>query len=471
MSHTGAEIVVKCLLELGVRTVFGYPGGAVLNIYDALYKCKDLHHVLTRHEQGALHAADGYARVTGEVGCAIVTSGPGATNAVTGLATAYMDSIPLVCISGQVPTALIGNDAFQEADTVGITRSCTKHNYLVKNVDDLARVLREAFYIARTGRPGPVLVDIPKDITSARTAYRNEKGRVDIRGYKPTTSGHTGQIKRALKLMLKSRRPLIYAGGGVVLANASEALTRLARTLGAPVTNTLMGLGGFPCDDPLFLGMLGMHGTYQANMAVSHCDLLIAIGARFDDRVTGKVSEFAPEAEIIHLDVDPTSISKNVEVDVPIVGDIRHVLDKINESLAEESVSRPALEDWLHMIQEWRKEECLRYNQGPLVIESQMVIQKLHELTRGEAIVATDVGQHQMWAAQFYGFRQPRRWLTSGGLGTMGYGLPAAMGAAAACPRETVVLITGEGSFQMNLQELATCKQYDYPIKIVILNN
>ncbi|MBF0284280.1 MAG: biosynthetic-type acetolactate synthase large subunit [Magnetococcales bacterium] len=473
MKATGAEIVVRCLKELNAKTVFGYPGGAVLYIYDELYKNKEIRHFLARHEQGAVHAADGYARVTGEVGVALVTSGPGATNAVTGLATAYMDSIPMVCISGQVPTALIGNDAFQEADTVGITRSCTKHNYLVKRVEDLARILPEAFHIASTGRPGPVLVDIPKDITAAKTDFSGVPDKVEIRSYKPVLKGHIGQIRRAAKLLQQAKRPMFYTGGGVILANASEELTELVRLLGAPLTSTLMGLGGFPASDEQFLGMLGMHGTYEANMAVSRCDLLVAVGARFDDRVTGKIAEFAPEAEIIHIDVDPTSISKNVRVDVPIVGDVRHILQQLAPLLKEPGFQekRADLAPWWSEISAWRKRECLKYKQNDTVIQPQYVIQKLHELTGGNAIVATDVGQHQMWAAQFYRLDRPRRWLTSGGLGTMGYGLPAAIGAQVARPGEPVLLITGEGSLQMNIQELATCAQYRLPIKIAIINN
>jgi acetolactate synthase-1/2/3 large subunit len=471
---TGADIVVRCLIDMGVKTVFGYPGGAILNVYDSLYKhSKELQHILVRHEQGALHAADGYARVTGDVGVAIVTSGPGATNAVTGLATAYMDSIPILCITGQVPSQLIGNDAFQEADIVGITRSCTKHNYLVKDIDQLARILREAKFIAESGRPGPVLVDIPKDITSARTEYVHDARPVEVRSYRPTMDGHIGQIRRAMGMFKQARRPLFYTGGGVILANAASELTRFARMIGAPVTNTLMGLGGFPASDPQFVGMLGMHGTYEANMAVSKCDLLVAIGARFDDRVTGKISEFAPHATIVHIDVDPTSISKNVLVDVPIVGDTRQVLRRMIDLADDPEFQKglPSYEEWWNEIRTWRKQDCLRYPTQEGVIEAQFVIQKLYELTEGKAIIVTDVGQHQMWAAQFYGFDEPRRWLTSGGLGTMGYGLPAAIGAQMAMPDAQVVVISGDGSIQMNIQELATAHAYHLPVKVIVLNN
>ncbi|MEO5364634.1 MAG: biosynthetic-type acetolactate synthase large subunit [Magnetococcus sp. DMHC-8] len=474
MQLTGAEIVVQCLLEQGVRTVFGYPGGAALYIYDEIFKAETkLTHILSRHEQGALHAADGYARVTGEVGVAIVTSGPGATNAVTGLATAYMDSIPIVCISAQVPVALIGNDAFQEVDTVGITRSCTKHNYLVRDVRDLARVLREAFYIARTGRPGPVLIDIPKDVSNTLCDYAPADAGVQIRSYRPTVKGHLRQVRRAIEMLQAAHRPLLYTGGGVILADAWKELHQLIDSLNLPITSTLMGLGAFPATDGRFIGMLGMHGTYEANMAVSHCDLLVAIGARFDDRVTGKIAAFAPQAKIIHIDVDPASISKNVRVDLPIVGDVRAVLIQINTLITEEKSDAKQVDilPWWAEIEEWRKTNCLRYTQGEQVIEPQYVIQTLCELTEGEAIVATDVGQHQMWTAQFYGFKQPRHWLTSGGLGTMGYGLPAGIGAQIARPDHLVVVVTGDGSIQMNIQELGTCLHYRLPVKIVILNN
>jgi acetolactate synthase I/II/III large subunit len=470
---TGAKIVIQSLLDMGVDTVFGYPGGAVLYIYDEIYKEKKLTHILTRHEQGALHAADGYSRVSGEVGVAIVTSGPGATNAVTGLATAYMDSIPMVCITGQVPVPLIGNDAFQEADIVGITRSCTKHNFLVKDVKDLARIIREAFHIAKSGRPGPVLVDIPKDVTTHLAEYIHTENDVSIRSYKPNLKGHIGQIKRAITLLKASKRPMIYTGGGVVLSNAHQELFEFTGHMNAPITNTLMGLGAYPASDDKFVGMLGMHGTYEANMAVSNCDLLIAIGSRFDDRVTGKLEEFAPTAKIIHIDVDPTSISKNVNVDVPIVGDVKLVLEKVNELISTPGFqkSKPDLSDWWEMVETWRKKDSLSYSQGETAIEAQYVIQTLCKLTDGEAIVATDVGQHQMWAAQFYNFEKPRRWVTSGGLGTMGFGLPAAMGAQVAMPEDKVVVISGDGSIQMNIQELATCMQYNLPVVIIILNN
>ncbi len=469
---TGAEIVVRFLKDEGVKHVFGYPGGAVLHIYDALYQQEDVEHILVRHEQGAAHAADGYARSTGKPGVVLVTSGPGATNVVTGIATAYMDSIPLVVLTGQVPTSLIGNDAFQEVDAVGITRPCVKHNFLVKSVDELAVTLKKAFYIATTGRPGPVVVDIPKDITAQRTHYVYPR-EVSLRSYNPVVKGHLGQIKRAARLMVSAQRPMIYTGGGVVLGDGSDALTELARLLGYPITNTLMGLGAYPATDRQFLGMLGMHGTYEANMSMHNCDVLIAIGARFDDRVTGNVEKFCPYAKIIHVDIDPSSISKNVRVDIPIVGGVDSVLRDLIRVIREEGLKpdHEALANWWKQIEEWRGTECLRYEQSGEVIKPQYVIEQLYKVTRGDAFVTSDVGQHQMWAAQFYKFDRPRRWINSGGLGTMGFGLPAAMGVQLAHRDATVVCVTGEGSIQMCLQELSTCLQYNLPVKIVALNN
>ncbi len=474
MKLIGAEIFVECLKREGVNIVFGYPGGAVLPIYDEIFKKNYFRHILVRHEQAALHAANGYARVSGKCGVAIVTSGPGATNAVTGLADSYMDSIPTVCFSGQVPTHLIGNDAFQEADTVGITRSATKHNFLVKHVEDLALTIRHAFHIATTGRPGPVLVDIPKDIGIASCEFHYPK-TVDIRSYKPVTKGHHGQIKRAIKMMLASRRPIFYTGGGINSARGSAALlAKLAHDLDFPVTNTLMGLGGVPHDDKHFLGMLGMHGTYEANMAVSHCDLLIAIGARFDDRVTGRIEAFAPAAKIIHVDVDPSSISKNVHAHLPVVGDVKVVLGQMLDVLkaTDAKPDAEALKVWWHQIEEWRAMDCLHFDQDMNgSIRPQFVISKLHELTKGDAIISTEVGQHQMWAAQYYGFKKPHRWITSGGLGTMGFGFPAAIGAQIAEPAATVIDIAGDASIQMTIQELSTAKQYKLPVIIAIMNN
>ncbi len=472
MELTGAEIVVRFLRDEGVKYVFGYPGGAVLHIYDALYKQKDVEHVLVRHEQGATHAADGYARSTGKPGVALVTSGPGATNAVTGIATAYMDSIPMVVITGQVPTNLIGNDAFQEVDSVGITRPCVKHNFLVKDVKDLALTLKKAFYIATTGRPGPVVVDIPKDVTAAKADYSYPK-QIQLRSYKPVTKGHIGQIKRAVKLMMAAERPMVYTGGGVILGGGSKALTELVRRLGFPITNTLMGLGAYPATDKQFLGMLGMHGTYEANMAMHHCDVLVAIGARFDDRVTGNVEKFCSKAKIIHVDIDPSSISKNVRVDVPIVGNVDNVLQEMLRIIGEKKLKprQAAIKAWWQQIEEWRATECLKYEMSDEVIKPQYVLEKLYQVTKGNAFVTSDVGQHQMWTAQFYKFDKPHRWINSGGLGTMGFGLPAAMGAQFAHPRSTVACVTGEGSIQMCIQELSTCLQYGLPIKIVNLNN
>jgi acetolactate synthase-1/2/3 large subunit len=469
---TGAEIFVRSLKEEGVDYIFGYPGGAVLHIYDALYQQTDVQHVLVRHEQAATHAADGYARSTGRPGVVIVTSGPGATNAVTGIATAYMDSIPLVVFTGQVPTHLIGNDAFQEADNIGITRPCVKHNFLVKDVTKLAETIKKAFYVATTGRPGPVVVDIPKDITAEKAEFSYPK-KVSMRSYNPVAVGHTGQIKRAVKLMQSAKRPILYTGGGVILGNASEPLTELARIMNYPVTNTLMGLGAYPATDPLFVGMLGMHGTYEANMAMHHCDVLIAVGARFDDRVTGEIEKFCPHAKIIHIDIDPASISKNIKVDVPIVGCVGNVLKVMLDEIKGNNVrsDAAALKDWWQQIDEWRSKDCLKYDRDSDTIKPQFVLETLYRLTEGDAFVTSDVGQHQMWAAQFYKFDKPRRWINSGGLGTMGFGLPAAMGVQFAYPDETVACVTGEGSIQMCIQELSTCTQYSLPIKIINLNN
>jgi acetolactate synthase-1/2/3 large subunit len=468
----GAEIFVRALRDEGVEYVFGYPGGAVLHIYDALFNQSDVKHVLARHEQGAGHAADGYARATGRPGVVLVTSGPGVTNCVTPIATAYMDSIPLVIFSGQVPTPLIGNDAFQEVDAIGITRPCVKHNFLVKDVRDLAATMKKAFYIATSGRPGPVLVDIPKDVTAASCAYHYPQ-KVDLRSYRPVLKGHPGQIRKALKLILSARKPMIYTGGGVILGEASAELTEFTRTLGFPITNTLMGLGGYPGSDPQFVGMLGMHGTYEANMAMHHCDVLIAIGARFDDRVTGDVAQFCPHAQIIHVDVDPSSISKNVRVHVPIVGDVKSVLADFNALLRETDArpDRAALDAWWAQIKEWQKIDCLAYDRRSDIIKPQYVIERLYGITKGEAYVTSDVGQHQMWAAQFYKFDRPRRWINSGGLGTMGFGLPAAIGTQLGHPGELVVCVTGEASLVMCIQELSTCMQYGLPVKIINLNN
>jgi len=473
MELTGAEIVVRCLAEEGIEFVFGYPGGAVLNIYDEVFKQNKFKHVLVRHEQAAVHAADGYARATGRTGVALVTSGPGATNAVTGIATAYMDSIPLVVISGQVPTAAIGMDAFQEVDMVGITRPCVKHNFLVKDVKDLAETIKKAFYLASTGRPGPVVVDIPKDVTQHKTEFAYPK-KVTMRSYNPVIKGHPGQVKRAVQMILEAKRPMIYTGGGVVLSNAADELTQFTRRLGFPITSTLMGLGGYPATDPLFTGMLGMHGTYEANMAMQHCDVLIAIGARFDDRVIGNPEHFIQDdRRIIHIDIDPTSIAKRVKVDVPIVGNVKDVLAEMNK-LIQASKEKPdptALKTWWTQIELWRSNDCMKYDHDSRLIKPQYVIEKLHEVTRGDAYVTSDVGQHQMWAAQYYKFDQPRHWINSGGLGTMGFGLPAAMGVQFAHPESMVACVTGEGSIQMNIQELATCKQFNLPLKIVLLNN
>ncbi len=473
MEATGAEIVVRCLAEEGVEFVFGYPGGAVLNIYDEIFKQNKFKHVLVRHEQAAVHAADAYARATGRVGVALVTSGPGVTNAITGIATAYMDSIPIVVVTGQVPTPAIGLDAFQEVDTVGITRPCVKHNFLVKDVKDLAVTMKKAFIIAATGRPGPVVVDVPKDVTAHLTEFVYP-ATVEMRSYNPVVKGHSGQLKRAVQMLLEAKRPMIYAGGGVVLGDASAQLLELARLLGFPVTNTLMGLGGHPATDRQNLGMLGMHGTYEANMAMQHCDVLLAVGARFDDRVIGNPAHFAREQRrIIHIDVDPSSISKRVKVDVPIVGDVQNVLTDMLELLkqAREKPDAAALNSWWTQIELWRSKNCLKYNQSGAIIKPQYVVEKLWEVTKGDAYITSDVGQHQMWAAQYYKFDKPRRWINSGGLGTMGVGLPYAMGVQLAFPDAQVACITGESSIQMCIQELSTCKQYRIPLKVVTLNN
>ncbi|KIO50403.1 acetolactate synthase 3 catalytic subunit [Nitrosospira sp. NpAV] len=470
---TGAEITVRCLQKEGVDYIFGYPGGAVLYIYDELFKQDKVKHVLVRHEQAAVHAADGYARSSNKVGVALVTSGPGVTNAVTGIATAYMDSIPLVIISGQVPTHAIGLDAFQEVDTVGITRPCVKHNFLVKDVSELAATIKKAFYIASTGRPGPVLVDIPKDVSQHKTAFAYPE-KVSMRSYNPVTRGHSGQIKKAVQLILGAKRPMIYTGGGVILSDAATRLTNLVRMLGFPCTNTLMGLGGYPATDKQFVGMLGMHGTYEANMAMQHCDVLVAVGARFDDRVIGNPKHFYNEArKIIHIDIDPSSISKRVKVDVPIVGSISDVLDELMKLLqaGKDKLDQSALEAWWTQIDLWRARDCLKYDRASTIIKPQMVIEKLYKVTKGNAFITSDVGQHQMWAAQFYKFDLPRRWINSGGLGTMGFGLPAAMGVQFANPKGAVACVTGEASIQMCIQELSTCKQYNLPLKIVNLNN
>ena len=471
MELTGAEILVRFLKDEGVEYVFGYPGGAVLFIYDELFKQSDLKHILVRHEQGATHAADGYARSTGKPGVVLVTSGPGATNAVTGIATAYMDSIPMVIITGQVHSWAIGSDAFQEVDAVGITRPCVKHNFLVKDVKDLAETLKKAFYVATTGRPGPVVVDIPKDVTQLKAEYSHPKS-VKMRSYNPVLKGHKGQIKKAVELLIAAKRPMIYTGGGVVLDNAAKPLIDFTRALGYPITSTLMGLGAYPGSDKQFLGMLGMHGTYEANMAMHHCDVLIAIGARFDDRVVGKIEQFCPEAKIIHVDIDPASISKSVPVDIPIVGSVSNVLNDMNKIMADSGKpNAKTLAAWWTQIEEWREIDCLAYNHASELIKPQSVVQTLHAVTKGDAFVTSDVGQHQMWAAQFYKFDKPRRWINSGGLGTMGFGLPAAMGVQLAHPKAKVACVTGEASIQMCIQELSTCLQYRLPIKLVNLNN
>ncbi|TXI11268.1 MAG: acetolactate synthase 3 catalytic subunit [Polynucleobacter sp.] len=469
----GAEILVHALHAEGVEYVWGYPGGSVLFIYDEIFKQDKFEHILVRHEQAAVHAADGYARATGKVGVALVTSGPGVTNAVTGIATAYMDSIPMVIITGNVPTAAIGEDAFQECDTVGITRPIVKHNFLVKDPADLALTLKKAFHIARTGRPGPVVVDIPKDV-SFQKAHFNYPTELSMRSYNPVIKGHSGQVRKAVSMLMEAERPYIYTGGGVILSDAAPELKAFADLLGYPVTNTLMGLGGFPGTDPRFLGMLGMHGTYEANMTMQHCDVLIAIGARFDDRVIGNPGHFSSvPRKIIHIDIDPSVISKRVKVDVPIVGDLKEVLVEMTEMLkaAGPRKNQAKVDAWWSQINEWRKKDCLSFDRDTEIVKPQYVVEKIWELTKGDAFICSDVGQHQMWAAQFYKFDKPRRWINSGGLGTMGVGLPYAMGIKKAFPESEVVTITGEGSIQMCIQELSTCKQYDTPVKVVSLNN
>lgn len=471
MKLTGAQILIECLKKEGVDLIFGFPGGAVIDIYDELMK-SPIRHVLVRHEQAAVHAADGYARVTGKVGVVLVTSGPGATNTVTGIASAYGDSIPVVIMTGQVPTKLIGNDAFQEVDIVGITRPCTKHNYLVKSVKDVAQTVKEAFYLARSGRPGPVLMDLPKDVMVDRTEFKYPE-TIKMRTYNPTYEAHVGQIEKAGKLIVQSRRPVLYAGGGIIASNAAKELTELATLSQIPTTATLMGLGGFPGTHPLWMGMLGMHGTYCSNMAVANSDLLIAVGARFDDRVTGRLDAFAPHAKIIHIDIDPTSISKNVRVDVPIVADCKNAIGKLVTFLkGEKDINwKEKHEEWLAQVRDWDKKHPLSYKEEKGVIKPQYVVEKLYELTKGKAIITTEVGQNQMWAAQFYKFAEPRSLMTSGGLGAMGYGFPAAIGAQLAAPDRIVIDIAGDGSIQMNIQEMATAMEQRLPVKIAILNN
>ena len=467
---SGAEIVIRFLQDYGVKHIFGYPGGAVLHIYDEIYKQNKFQHILTRHEQAAVHAADGYARTTGQAGVAIVTSGPGATNAVTGIATAYMDSIPLVVISGQVPVPLIGNDAFQEVDTVGITRPCVKHNYLVTNVEDLSRILAEAFYIAVSGRPGPVVVDIPKDVTAYKTEYQFFEN-ISIPSYVTDFPIDNSLIKQAASKLLSAKQPIFYTGGGVILGDGSDELIELIKTLNAPITNTSMGLGGYPGTDKQFIGMLGMHGTYEANMAMHECDVMVAVGARFDDRVTGNIEKFCPDAYIIHIDIDPTSISKNITVNLAIIGQLKIVLAALDLEINQTANKIPDISNWWQKINKWRDFNCLKFSQSTKSIKPQQTIQTLYEVTKGDAYIAADVGQHQMWAAQYYKFDLPRRWVNSGGLGTMGFGFPAAMGIKIAHPDANVWTIAGDGGIQMNIQELATCMEYKIPVKILIINN
>ena len=474
MELSGGQIVVQCLKDEGVELIFGYPGGAVLHLYDAIFQQDDVQHILVRHEQAATHAADAYARSTGKPGVVLVTSGPGATNAVTGIATAYMDSIPMVVISGQVPSAVIGSDAFQEVDMVGITRPCVKHNFLISNVADIAETMKKAFYVATTGRPGPVVVDIPKDITdpNIKVPYAYPES-VSMRSYNPPREGDQAQIQKAVDLLLSAKRPMIYSGGGVVLGEASDELRAFSRLLGYPVTSTLMGLGAFPATDSQFIGMLGMHGTYEANMGMHESDVIIAIGARFDDRVTGKLTEFCPYAKIIHIDVDPASIAKTVKVDVPIVGEVGIVLKQLiaEINMNPRGVGAEVLAAWWDQVKEWQSVNCLEYDRESTLIKPQYAVEQLYKVTGGNAFITSDVGQHQMYAAQFYHFDEPRRWINSGGLGTMGFGLPAAIGVKLAHPDADVACITGEASIQMCIQELSTAQQYQTPVKIINLNN
>ena len=471
---SGAEMVVRALEDEGIEHIFGYPGGSVLDIYDALFENSKIEHILVRHEQAAVHMADGYARATGKVGAVLVTSGPGATNCITGIATAYMDSIPLVVLSGQVPTSLIGNDAFQETDMIGISRPVVKHSFLCKEAADIPQAIKKAFYIASTGRPGPVVVDLPKDVQNPaiKVPYQYPE-EVHLRSYNPTKSGHKGQIKRAAKLLAEARKPVMYIGGGAIAANADKQVMRIAELFSLPVTSTLMGLGAFPCSHHQFIGMLGMHGTYESNNAMHHADLILAVGARFDDRVTNNVAKFCPDAKIIHIDIDPTSIAKIVPVDVPIVGAVDTVLDQMLDAINEMELNtdNEGLADWWEQIDGWRAQRCLSYKTETAVIKPQQVIEALYKVTDGNAIVASDVGQHQMFAALYYPFNRPRQWINSGGLGTMGFGFPAAMGAKLACPDQVVCCVTGDGSIQMNIQELSTCLQYGIPVKIIALNN
>ena len=472
MQLTGADIIVKSLKEEAVDYVFGYPGGAALHIYDAFHRLDDVEHILVRHEQGATHAADGYARATGKPGVVLVTSGPGITNAITGIATAYMDSIPMIVLSGQVMRPLIGYDAFQEIDAIGISRPCVKHNFLIQNVEDIAGTIKKAFHLATTGRPGPVLIDIPKDITAQVTEFIYPKD-VEMRSFPPVPKAQPNEIVTAIEAVLNAKKPIVYSGGGVVLAKAQEELREFVKTLKFPCTNTLMGLGAYPHDDELFVGMLGMHGTYESNKAMYEADLIIAIGARFDDRITGTLDDFAPNAKILHIDIDPSVIDKNIKSDIAIIGDAKHTLQMLNQELTRriKDLNPGLTESWWAQIQEWRSFDSYQYEYSDTLIKPQFVVQKLHEITGGEAYVTSDVGQHQMFAAQFYGFSDTHKWINSGGLGTMGFGLPAAMGVKFAHPNSDVACITGEGSIQMCIQELATCKQYDLPIKVINLNN